>query len=461
MKRVGLLALLLLAPAAFLAWPRLRRGEYAPSPADREGAFDPSTPPVLAGRADEAPLPRPLSDEEIVALSRGIETEDRAGLVARARDDARVAAALVELLRASHDDRGSAERQLRGLRKTLLELGRPSIPALVAALGDPDPEMRTRVARTLTLFGAGAAPGVPAMLLALRRKGADPYERAALLACLAAVGPAARDGLPDVLAVVRDDGAPEAEANEAAAALFAVGGGDGEEVLAAARIVLERGALEPSMAVLPALAALGSEAARILPSVLAVAEEAPDGPVLEAVLRTLAAVSPTALLRLAEEGDDTRRILAARAAQPEEGPFPPPWIRILLEVIRSNEGADRDAALRLLWGRTADPLILLPTLRTVVTDLDAGIPDSAFYVLGSMPGPNREVADLLADALGTVRRGSRLQVLRELERHMSASPERAARALRELPDDGNPAVRRTAEQLLATLSAQPAPASTK
>jgi HEAT repeat protein len=137
--------------------------------------------------------------------------------------------ALVEQLK-STDEAVSGKASL-----ALLQLGEPSVAALVPLLQDPDPRLRALAATTLWGLGPHAAPAVAALTAAL----ADPEARVRGTAAMAleGIGPGAASAVPALTIAVRD---PDAQVKQRAIkALGAIGPAAASampELLKAARI---------------------------------------------------------------------------------------------------------------------------------------------------------------------------------------------------------------------------------
>jgi hypothetical protein len=83
---------------------------------------------------------------------------------------------------------------------------RPALPALLAALQDSDPGVRSWIAQDISDIGSGAATAVPRLRAMLHSP--DPESRGTACNALAAIGVAARGALPD-LQRARNDSSPE------------------------------------------------------------------------------------------------------------------------------------------------------------------------------------------------------------------------------------------------------------
>jgi len=85
----------------------------------------------------------------------------------------------------------------------LARIGAPSVPALIAVLGDPDPEMRKNAARALARIGSDASQAVPELIAALNDK--DPGVRKFATRALGEIGPAAGKAVPALIKELRQD----------------------------------------------------------------------------------------------------------------------------------------------------------------------------------------------------------------------------------------------------------------
>lgn len=89
-----------------------------------------------------------------------------------------------------------------------LQAGPGVAAALVRALADERPEVRTRAAIALGALGPAAAPSVPALVAWLEAEQVDPEVRRSVAYGLFRMGPVARAALPALLAVWREAGDP-------------------------------------------------------------------------------------------------------------------------------------------------------------------------------------------------------------------------------------------------------------
>lgn len=83
---------------------------------------------------------------------------------------------------------------------------RPALPALLTALQDPDPGVRAWAAQDISDIGAAAGTAVPRLRTMLQSSDAE--SRGTACGALGAIGSAARDALPDLRHAL-DDSSPE------------------------------------------------------------------------------------------------------------------------------------------------------------------------------------------------------------------------------------------------------------
>ncbi|MBS0208985.1 MAG: HEAT repeat domain-containing protein [Planctomycetes bacterium] len=88
----------------------------------------------------------------------------------------------------------------------LARIGNDAVPALIAALEDKDPEVRSFACRSLSVMGDRAAPAVGALTARL----SDPDEnvRRAAARALGQIGPAAKSAIPALIELLRNKHAP-------------------------------------------------------------------------------------------------------------------------------------------------------------------------------------------------------------------------------------------------------------
>ena len=272
---------------------------------------------------------------------------------------------------------------------------------------------------------------------------------------------------PSALAVVANADAPEDEATAAAAAVMAIAG-PGEAAFGAARTVLARRALGAGLEILLALHAMGREAAPMVPAVLTLLEETPDGPLAQYGLMTLHAIAsgdPKSidLLRnavvdegrsdqyrqlaasvLAGQGEAGRaaplrqvevygeevRLFAFVALLPEEGYADEALVRMVLPAVRADDRDTQRGALSTLAGRVAVAGWICPTLRDVVQEDTPGVRDGIVSVLSGLPEPDAEAAALAAELTVEGRSFQRSWALSALAVHAPAAPDTALAVFR-------------------------------
>ncbi len=96
----------------------------------------------------------------------------------------------------------------------LSRIGAPSVPALVAVLRDPDPELRQNAARALARIGPDASEAVPELIAALDDK--DIGVRKYATRALGEIGPAAGKAVPALIKELRQTAKAAEQAEKAA-----------------------------------------------------------------------------------------------------------------------------------------------------------------------------------------------------------------------------------------------------
>ena len=95
-----------------------------------------------------------------------------------------------------------------GLKETaadaLSRIGAEAVPALIAALRDPDAPVRLQAARALSRIGPEAAPAVPALTAALSDH--DVLVRRNAARALGQIGPAAKHAVPELIRALGSEG---------------------------------------------------------------------------------------------------------------------------------------------------------------------------------------------------------------------------------------------------------------
>jgi HEAT repeat protein len=136
----------------------------------------------------------------------------------------------IGLLREVPKHPGAASTDWRKAPWALSRIGVASIPAIVATLDSPNPEVRLRAIRPLVAMGSTASDA--AKTLTVHLKDDDPRVRQWSAVALGTIGPAAVAALPTLATALKDDDATVRQA--AAAALGNLDSGDAIEPLEAA-----------------------------------------------------------------------------------------------------------------------------------------------------------------------------------------------------------------------------------
>lgn len=131
------------------------------------------------------------------------------------------------LLTEARKDRSHASQDWRKAPWALSKIGVPALPALIAALDHPDPNVRLRAIRPIVAMGNVASDAAPA--LARRLKDEAPRVRQWSAAALGQIGPPAAGGVPGLIEALKD--AEPSVRQAAAAALGAIGATDAIEPL--------------------------------------------------------------------------------------------------------------------------------------------------------------------------------------------------------------------------------------
>ncbi len=98
----------------------------------------------------------------------------------------------------------------------LSRIGTPSVPALIAVLHDPDPELRRDAAQALARIGSDASEAVPDLIAALDDQ--DASVRKFATRALGEIGPAAGRAVPALINELRQNAKATEQAAKAAAA---------------------------------------------------------------------------------------------------------------------------------------------------------------------------------------------------------------------------------------------------
>ncbi len=317
-------------------------------------------------------------DEALRALDGALADGDSyvrwAAALALSRHGTRAARAVPKLVEALADD-----RLWWAASRALWKIGRPAVPALLAALGEPRSEVRREAARTLGLIGAPAA--VPALAKALD----DPDAVVRLKAgeALGRIGPPAE---PAADALARLLGEPDEHLQTAGAdAIRGIGPGASRAAPALARLLDGDTPIPLVTYVQRALAALGEGA---VPSLVAKLDEDPvDRRLAVEVLSEMGPSARAAAPALARLGETAALETIGPAAFPD-----------LVALLDHEDPAVRDGAARALAGFGPAAATAVEALVRAMTRATRGLDECSYpaAALAAIGGPgHRRLADFL------------------------------------------------------------------
>ncbi|MBI5367268.1 MAG: HEAT repeat domain-containing protein [Planctomycetes bacterium] len=377
--RVRALALRLLGRARAGAVLPLVRALDDPSPAVREAAVRAiSSSPDRVARESAAPrLARALLNGDVAASDLVAAALERAGSSGRA--------SLIEVAAA-----GAGAARLAAI--DALGAGSAAspdpVPALVQALEDGDPRVRSEAARALGRLGPAARPARTGLLRALHA--AEAVVRSAAAAAVARLGGADSAVEAGLAAAMRDE-APDVREAAARAARHL-----GPTLVTALGAAL--GDPEPDVcsAAADSIKWLGPEARSAIPQLVRAAQG--PGPMPYHATQALEAMGPAAIPALSDLLRSPDRESRERAAEilAELGPDAEMALQPAVELIRGVERTGSTAAIRVL---AESGLKALPYLREFLKHRSSGIRIESIEILADMDVRSPDVMAGLAEGL--------------------------------------------------------------
>ena len=281
-----------------------------------------------------------------------------------------------------------------GVSAALAMVGKPAVPVLIAALGDPRPQVRANAARALGRMGQSAASAVPALVTALRDGEADVQYAAAR--ALGAVGATAEQTVLALVACLGEPGRLSAVAGQALQE-------SGRAAVPALATALHDAREPTRQEAARVLGNMGASAAAA--DALAAALDDPSAGVRSRAGRAFVAVAgrdpvrAPVLIRLLRGGDAPVRVAAAGAlldlgARSEEA------LQLLTNALADADPAVRAAAAKSLGIPLPGCRSWVPALAAVTKDSYAGVREAAVDALGEIGPAAIDGAGALVDALG-------------------------------------------------------------
>lgn len=306
------------------------------------------------------------------------------------------------------EDIAVAREATRALR-ALGPVAAPAVPHLARALDSNDSSFCTEAAQAIAAVGPEATAAVEAIARHLGDAGGRREEKLALLDAAAAMGPAAKEAIPPIIQVL---GEREVSLRMAAAeTLGKVGPGNPDVIRALTGPLADRKntPLAVQVAILKALAGMGTQAQAAAPDVKALAEQAKDPGIKVWIAATLVAlgtdIGPNTQVVLAALKDRERQSRFVHAAAVEAagllGAKGSAAVPELVEVLkdRAQPGAVREKAARSLGALRARGAIR--PLTDALHDPSTDVRRAAAEALGALGADAITAAPKLRDLIKT------------------------------------------------------------